>query len=459
MMAVQHASQISSRSKLSIAVLFGLFFVSAQSNAESSTHSYDALPSTTLYSLANKGGVTGEAAWSQYQVAATSSSVVDSAIRGGADSTEAYVLNTLLEQAQASGNTELLALLSSATTDEEAARLARTITPDRSGANVYAVLQSQELFANAIKKRTRDNILGIPAQSNFWVSALGNDQTSYVTSDGANRYDGFNSSSAGAALGFDKILASGSLVGLAFSHQYIETGSRMSTSSSDIATFQAAVYGQTMWQDVNFSGRGIIGRGAHKMTRTIEGGSSFAGHDNADGRTHSTTTAFQLDMSYPLYVSSFSIVPVMSASYNTVMLDGYSEDYVREYNNNGVLTKSTGSAAALVYDTQFYDELLLGVGLELGHTWFTGIGAIHTRLGGHVNYDTLDKDLTVTARLASGGDSFTVKANSRENIRYQSYLDMMLETDGRFSYSLGVQYDWDDTSKNAMAYGRAIYSF
>ncbi|SEG56862.1 autotransporter outer membrane beta-barrel domain-containing protein [Vibrio hangzhouensis] len=455
MMAVQSASQISSPSKLSLAVLIGFCFVTPQSQAE-----MELFPSQSVFvSSQSVNPLFNDFNLVTPVQSTTEMPVIDAAIRGGADSTEVYVLSTLVEQAQVTGNTELMNLLSSAATDEEAARLARALTPDRSGANIYAVLQSQEVFANAIKKRTRDNIHGIPAQSNFWLSLLGNDQTSYVNSDGSNRYDGFNSSSYGAAFGFDKIFSGNSLLGLAFSHQHIETGSRLTANSSEIETLQAAVYGETMWHDINFSGRGIVGRGSHKISRNIEGGSDFSGHTNADGRTQSTTASLQVDMSYPIYVSSFTFLPVVSSSYNYAMLDGYSEDYVRTYNNNGVLTKSTGSAAALSYDTQFYDELLFGAGLEIAHTWFTGIGALHSRLGGHVNYNALDTDLNITSRLVSGGDSFTVQANSREKLRYQSYFDMVLETDGRFSWSLGVQYDWDDSSKNAMAYGRAIYSF
>lgn len=382
--------------------------------------------------------------------------LASSAANGGADASEVYVLTVLEKQAKddaAKGNTELLDLLKAASgNDAKAAKLAAELTPDRSGAGVYNVILAQDLFTQSIRKRSADFLLGDSARSSFWATFLGAENTSYVTSDGSNRYDGFDATSTGIAFGFDLVRSKNTIMGVAFSQQNVDSASRLLDNSLEIESYQAALYGTQSWGDYYLSGRGVIGWNAHTSSRMIGGEESL-------GRYNSNNFALEFDLTRPVYWGDFSILPTVSTSYTHVRIEDYSDHYVTETDRKGKVTHVGGSVAALAYEQQNYQELNFGLGLELAYSLYTDFGALQTRAGFKTDIEMLDMELTTTARLASGGDSFTVAVNDNEELQYESYVDLTWETNGSFTWSLGLQHNWDDTSKNSMVYGRAIYSF
>lgn len=380
-------------------------------------------------------------------------SLASSAANGGADATEVSVLKRLETLASATDNAELKALLALADTDAKAAQLAGELTPDRSGASVYNVILAQDLFTQSIRKRTSDFLLGDSARSSLWVSALGSDNTSYVTSDGLNRYDGFDSTSTGIVVGYEQVLAAGRILGVAFSQQNIDSENRLYDNSLEIESYQASIYGTQAWRNYYLSGRGVLGWNSNTNKRKI-------GDDYAQGLYNSFNTALGFDLVRPFYWQNLSILPTVSANYTHVKVEDYAEHYIREYDKAGEkLVKSAGSPASLAYEQQDYQELTFGFGLELAHSLYTKLGAFQTRAGMKANAEVLDMDLTSTASFIAGGDSFTVGVNEREAMRYESYLDLSLETNGSMTWSLGVQHNWDDTRESNMFYGRAVYSF
>lgn len=387
------------------------------------------------------------------------------AASGGADSTEAYIIKLVEAYANESGNkdlkaklasADLKALLASADTDEKMAKLAGELTPDRSGASVYNVITAQNLFTQSIRKRTSDFLLGDAARTSFWMTYLGSDNTSYITTEGTNRFDGYDSTSTGVAMGYDFVLSDSTVAGVAFTRQEIDSTNRLYEKSLEITSYQAALYVTQAWNDFYLSSRGVLGRNANLAQHQV----GDVGLTDADARFNSTNFALEFDLSRPLYWGDFTVIPLASASYSQVRVEDYAEHYVRELDKKGeVLKKSAGSPAALVFEEQHYQELNLGLGLELAHSFYTKLGAFQSRLGGKADFEVLDMDLTTTARLAAGGDSFTVGVNERDSVRYQSYADLTWETNGSMTWSLGVQHDWTDTTENNLFYGRAVYSF
>ena len=374
------------------------------------------------------------------------STTAASAANGGADSTEVYVLNHLKAQAIATSNTALVALITAADTDEKAAQLAGEFTPDRSGANIYNVMLAQELFTQSIRKRTSDFLLGDSARSSMWASYLGSNNTSYITNDGMNRYDGFDASSSGFVVGYDQVLSQNSIMGVAFSHQKIDSEGRMYDNELQIESYQASLYGTQTWQDYYLSGRGVIGWNANTGARSIGGELATGQKTAAHSRYNSYNFAAEIDLVRPFYWGDFSILPLLSAGYTHIRAEDYKE--------NG-----SGSAAALAYEQQNYQELTFGLGLELAHSLYTNVGAFQTRAGIRSDIEVLDMDLTTTATLLSGGESFTVGINESEDIRYESYVDLTWETNGSMTWSLGVQRNWDSSTETNVFYGRAVYSF
>ncbi len=378
------------------------------------------------------------------------------AAAGGADSTESYVIKYLEELAKLPENKELKALLDSANTDEKMAKLAGELTPDRSGASIYNVIAAQEQFTQAIRKRTSDFLLGDAARTSFWMTYLGSDNTSYITSEGTNRYDGYDSTSHGAAMGYDFVLSDSIVAGVAFTQQEIDSTNRLYDKSLEIESYQAAAYATTAWRDFYLNSRGVIGFSANTAKRQIGDSQDYAGHTDASARYNTTNFALEFDLLRPFYWNDFTIVPLASASYTHVRVEDYAENYVRDAED---VKKSAGSPAAMAYEQQNYQELNLGLGLELAHSFYNKLGAFQSRVGMRADVEVLDMDLTTTARLVTGGNSFTVGVNERDSARYQSYADLTWETNGSMTWSLGIQHDWTDTTENNLLYGRAVYSF
>ncbi|WP_157097656.1 autotransporter outer membrane beta-barrel domain-containing protein [Photobacterium sp. J15] len=451
-MAVEHASKTTQKSLLSVAVVTGLLFGG----------SFHAAKASEL--LTDLNGLAGLSQYQQLKASNTPAavarmSIADDAVSGGADATEAYIMRRIQELAETEDNAELKALLASATTDEQAAHLAGELTPDRSGANIYGVIQAQDLFTNTLRKRTSDYILGDSARTSVWATYLSSDYEMPISSDGANRFDGFDATFSGAAFGFEKILSADTIMGVAFSQQQVKSTSRLYNNKTDIDSYQAALYATTTLSDWYFSGRSVVGWNANTTDRAIGESSGYDGKTDAKARYNSHNFALQLDVMYPIYWQEFALLPTVSAGYTWVKAEDYAENYIRDFNKKGELERSSGSPAALAYDEQSYQEMNLGLGLEAAHSFYFDYGVIQTRLGASATFEMLDDELTTTAHLVSGGDNFTVGVSEREDTRYQAYASLLWETNGSFSWSLTAEREWDDKAENMMFYGRAVYSF
>lgn len=378
---------------------------------------------------------------------ALSSASTGDAANGGADATEAYVYTFMQKEAET--NAHLKALLDSATTDAEAAKLAGQLTPDRSGANIYNVLSAQNQFSQAIRKRTSDFLFGDSARSSMWVTYLSSDNKSVISSDGRNRYDGFDSTSSGFSFGYDQIMSTRSVLGIAFSQQKVESENRLYADKTlDIESFQASVYHTYLIDNYYLSSRAIAGWNANTAERKI-------GDDDVQSRFNSKNYALEFDLVRPIYWGNVAFLPLASVSYSYITVDSYSDTYAEDKDGN----ITAGSAAGLSYESQEYQELNFGLGLELAHTLYTSVGAIQSRVGFKADAETLDMDLTSSASLATGSDSFTVGVNERESVRYESYADVVWETNSSLTFSLGVQNSWDDSKENKMFFGRVVYSY
>jgi len=390
---------------------------------------------------------------------ATEMSVADRAVAGGADATESYVIRRLQEQAAADNNSELQSLLASVSTDADAAQLAADFTPDRSGANIYGVIQAQDQFTNAIRTRTTDYLLGSSSRNSMWVSYLSSDFEMSVNSVGTNRYDGLDSSSKGFAVGFEKVFSESMVLGAAASQQKVDASSRLYGNETDIDSYQAAVYGTYALSDVYLSGRGVIGWNSNTSKRNIGDVSSVDTNSDAKAMFNSQNAAIQLDVIYPLYWQNFTLLPAVSADYTWIKVEDYKENYVRTFNKKDEPVLSAGSAATLAYEAQSYREMNLGLGLEVAHSFSFEYGSIQTRLGASASFEMLDDDLTKTAQLASSSDSFTVGVNQREDTRYQAHATVVWETNSDLALSISAERDWDDNAENMIVSGRALYAF
>lgn len=389
--------------------------------------------------------------------ASANDQVVGLAGSGGADASEVYFLKSLYEFANLNPteNAELLNLLNSALTNEEAAELASSLTPDRSGAALYSVMSSQSLFSNTLRKRSTDFILGDYGNTSMWVSILGTDSSQYVTNDGNNRYDGYDSKSRGVAFGYDLMRSSDSIVGLAFSHQKTDVENRLSDQTLDIENYYAALHGLFKFDDMYLAAQGIVGWSDYIGKRHVTGGASYSGLTAADAAYGGDNYGLNTDLYYPLYVGSFTVIPSVYTDYQLVRIDGYQEVQVVDRKNNLV----GGSIAALRYDKQEHEALHVGVGIEVANSITTNIGIFSAQAKFKTKKEILDHIASTKVSLISGGPSFTLPVAQLDDMFYETNLDLTWETASNFSFNLGAQYSWSDSQETTMFYGRGAYSF
>ncbi len=383
--------------------------------------------------------------------------IVGLAASGGADASEVYFLKSLYEYANLDpvANAELLNLLNSVSTSEEAADLARSLTPDRSGAAIYSVMASQSAFSNTLRKRATDFILGDYGNTSMWVSVLGTDSTQFVTNDGQNRFDGYDSNSQGVAFGYDLMRSSDSIVGIAFSHQKTDVENRLSDRTLDIASYYAAAHGLFKFDDIYLAAQGIVGWSDYVGKRHVVGGSNYTGPTAADATYGGDNYGLNADLYYPLYVGSFTVIPSVYTDYQLVRVDGYQEVQVIDSKGNLV----GGSAAALKYEKQEHEALHVGVGIEVANSLTTDVGIFSAQAKFKTKKEILDHTVSTKVNLISGGPSMTLPIAQLDDTFYETNIDLTWETASNFSFNLGAQYSWSDSQETTMFYGRGAYSF
>ncbi|HIF9180637.1 TPA: autotransporter outer membrane beta-barrel domain-containing protein [Photobacterium damselae] len=385
--------------------------------------------------------------------------LISSTAAGGADATEAHTLKFLYEQAKATDNKELLKLINSAKTDKERAQLAGELTPDRSGMTIKGALISQDLFARAIQRRTTDFVFGDAARSSFWGSYLGGSLEHYAATEGANRFDGFDADMHGFAFGFDKIVADSTVIGAAFSNQNVKANSRLFNKTVETDSYQAALYGTKTWDHLVIAGRTLVGWNSNITDREIGSAQNYDKSLDAHGRFNSFSTSVQLDIQSPIYWNNFNFAPIISARYSWIKAEEYKENFVRDYDKKGNLVLSSGSPAALEYDSQSYDEFNIGIGLVGGFNINSDVGVFTIRSGVYGDFEVLDSELTTTAKLASGGDKFTVSVNPYSKQQYRSFAEISLESNTSWSANIGGEYQWGDQQDGYLIFGKVVYSF
>ncbi|NNN45518.1 MULTISPECIES: autotransporter outer membrane beta-barrel domain-containing protein [Vibrio] len=371
------------------------------------------------------------------------------AASGGADAYDVYNLKALYEYVNANQawNSGLYQLLESATTKEEAAALASALSPDRSGASLYSVMSSQSLFSNTLRKRGTDFILGDYGNTSLWVSVLGADSSHYVTNDGSNRYDGYNSESTGIAFGYDLMRSSDAIVGLAFSQQKTDVKNRLTGRRLDIENYYAALHGLFKFDDIYISAQGIVGWSDYLSKHNVNGVPSYSGSTAEDATFGGDNYGVSADLYYPLYVGSFTVLPSVYANYQLVRVDGYKENQA----DNSLVVKD--------FDKLEHEALYLGVGVEVANSISTNLGIFSAQAKFKAKQEVLDHTTFSKGRLANSGYEFSAPIAQLDDTFYETNVDFIWETASNFSFNLGAQYSWSDSQDTTMFYGRGAYSF
>jgi len=285
--------------------------------------------------------------------------------------------------------------ITNATTSEQVATLAESLTPGTDGLGVATLAINQAAgvqISNRLASLRTDPHAGIAtgmelSSNNIWLEGFGHQQTQDNRSSGP----GFTSNGLGATLGMDSDdLIDGANVGLAFTYgQSTVSGKGGNQSNADITNYLATLYGSTLYDTGIFLNTQLTGGwNAYKLTRTLGGGAG-----KASATPHGWQTSGKAELGFDLPLGNLTITPVVGAQASYLNIDKYTE-------------KGAGNASLKV-TPQAMGTVDTSVGVRAAYTVALADGTtIRPMLRATALHRSGDKALNTTSQFQGGGAAF-----------------------------------------------------
>ncbi|WP_257296074.1 autotransporter domain-containing protein [Endozoicomonas sp. YOMI1] len=329
-----------------------------------------------------------------------------------------------------------------AKTSDQAAQLARQLTPDNTASAVSAAQGAQRMSGKAIETRTASIRTGISSgdmmeSGGFWIQYAYND----ATQDEHDGVYGFDAKTNGFTLGMDTALDDMTDVGLAYTYAKTDISGKGSGSSMDSKNHIFSLYGAFTQDEMFLDGQLSYSSGDNDAQRSVGGNSVKANYDSKSWGI-SLTAGYTMPMD-----DDWSWQPLGAFNYYRIETDDYSESAAVNY---------------LAYDNvrnDNYSILELGVGVKL-------VGDIHMddmvfqpAFKLMAFHDFKDDPVTMTAHYAAGGESFVVHGAKRDDTRFQFAASVDMELQNNMTLSFNYSHDWMDNFKSDGFIARLRYEF
>ncbi|KEI69311.1 autotransporter family protein [Endozoicomonas elysicola] len=378
-----------------------------------------------------------------YNGEASAEDLAQMAIAGGADTTESQVLesfgNIALGGTEISSDVitftsenseELANLLNGVSNDQEAARLAGELTPDRSGAIIHAIHRSQNHQLDHIDKRL--SVYRNGQEGGFWLNMYGYQGEKDVN----GRIDGYEVSGLSASFGMDKNYSENMIVGAAFSINRQDIDTQIYSTNYIVDDYQMSLYG-SLNKDQYFTTLVVnAGYSSFVSARTVGENIGYSGNTKAEGDFSAMNIALRMNSGVNYEFGRFSVQPLVAAELNHLKISDYEE---------------TGSIASLSYDDQSVSQIKLGGGLNVSTKIELDSATLSPSLMvmGWYDFNADDEqiDAYVLADETTQLDIDTVSGASKERYELQAALDYHMSRKGKLGVALGhqVEHDYIDT--------------
>lgn len=319
-----------------------------------------------------------------------------------------------------------------ASTREELAKLAETLTPDVSRGVLHAATNSQNLVAGAINQRSskaRDGLSsgGVQPEKGVWVQALSGN----ADQDRRHGVDGYDANTQGIAVGADGKLNADTTLGLAYSYLNSNVKSDLGH-KTDVDGHALTLYGNWTHDNVFVDTSLMYGWNDNESKRYIAGTRAKASYDSEIfGVNALAGYTFQLDRQWLLE-------PQVGARYANVSIESYREK---------------GSSAALKVGSQRYEIAELGAGARLAAAFDVGVGRLEPEAKLMAWHDFIGDKTATTSTFLLGGNAFTTNGATPARDSYElgvgaNYRVGAWSVGGSYNYVTSSSFDADSLSAN-----------
>ncbi|WP_422466279.1 autotransporter domain-containing protein [Endozoicomonas sp. ALC013] len=329
-----------------------------------------------------------------------------------------------------------------AKTSDQAAQLARQLTPDNTASAVSAAQGAQRMSGKAIETRTTSIRTGISSgdmmeSGGFWIQYAYND----ATQDEHDGVFGFDAKTNGFTLGVDTELDDMTDVGLAYTYAKTDISGKGSGGSMDSKNHIFSLYGAFTQDEMFLDGQLSYSSGDNDARRSVVGNAVKASYDTKSWGI-SLTAGYTMPMD-----DDWSWQPLGAFNYYRIETDDYSESAALNH---------------LAYDNvknDNYSILELGVGVKLMGDIYMDDMVFQPAFKLMAFHDFKDDPVTMTAHYAAGGDSFVVHGAKRDDNRFQFAASVDMELDSNMTLSFNYSHDWMDNFKSDGFIARLRYDF
>ncbi|WP_422461697.1 autotransporter domain-containing protein [Endozoicomonas sp. ALB115] len=365
------------------------------------------------------------------------------ATAGGAPASAARALKVAADKKAAVGDDKLNTfVVPLAKTSDQAAQLARQLTPDNTASAVSAAQGAQRMSGKAIETRTTSIRTGISSgdmmeSGGFWIQYAYND----ATQDEHDGVFGFDAKTNGFTLGVDTELDDMTDVGLAYTYAKTDISGKGSGGSMDSKNHIFSLYGAFTQDEMFLDGQLSYSSGDNDARRSVVGNAVKASYDTKSWGI-SLTAGYTMPMD-----DDWSWQPLGAFNYYRIETDDYSESAALNH---------------LAYDNvknDNYSILELGVGVKLMGDIYMDDMVFQPAFKLMAFHDFKDDPVTMTAHYAAGGDSFVVHGAKRDDNRFQFAASVDMELDSNMTLSFNYSHDWMDNFKSDGFIARLRYDF
>jgi len=305
------------------------------------------------------------------------------------------------------------------------------------GENLLASRDAERVVSRYVQRlmqQGRSSGEEFSAAQGLWMQALQTDGDG----DGDNGVAGFEVDTTGFAIGYDRELRPGLVIGGVVSRADTEVESDDNMNRVDTDTLMASVYGQ--WTQGPLFANAVMtyGRGDNDSRREVVGDIASADYDS-----DFLSMRIQGGKEFG-FESGWKLSPRVEIAYNHVNIDSYDE---------------AGSIAALSVASQSYETLELGLGLEIAKPIIIEKAVWTPYFDLAVYHDFANDQVQSNSRFVIGGNSFVTTGSDVEQTNISATLGLSYAVGAHHSLKAAYEYFGNSNYDSASWMLRYSYGF
>lgn len=345
----------------------------------------------------------------------------------GVSGNSANALNALLN-----ANNPLFSTIANMESDSDVAKASQSLVPEVNGASVNAAQRalgsSMQIISNRNSAAQTNFITGLSSQSGVatgdapnntgvWIQGVG----FTADQDKRKQADGYQVNAYGMAIGVDRVVnADNNLrVGGAFTYTNSNIDAKGSNKGDTVGldSYLGSLYASVNMGDWYLNGSVVAGQHKYDNKRVVFGSVAKGSYD-------ANQFGINAEAGMPIKTGLGTLIPLVSAAYNYLDIDGYSERGTGGLKVSGDSVDSfrTGLGARMLFPVYKNNSYF-----EVRGVWF---------------HEFADNRFDTTARFTTGGSSFKTAGvtQARDSANFGASLKLMGDA-GKLQQSLLLSYD------------------